>query len=158
MRYFYLASRRHNSNVDRDTVIKDLAQLVSDRNSKHVVNLTHPTHAIIVEVMKNICGLSVIRNYFDFSKYNFGNICGIDTSFERHPTSVNESKVDSQDEPKSCTNEGSKKDDKASSEQVSNTYTKGEALNESNDEPMDPTRSNAKVSESDNSKVATTET
>lgn len=61
-------------------MIKELADLVTGRNKAHKVNLTSPNYAIIVEIIKNVCCLSVIRDYFLFSKYNLNNICDSNTA------------------------------------------------------------------------------
>ena len=51
--------------------------MVQERNSEHKVNLTNPTVSILVEAMKNICGLAVIREYVHMSKYNLRQLCGL---------------------------------------------------------------------------------
>lgn len=71
-------NRRHNNNLERDIVIKELADMVSSINEDHKVNLTSATLTIVVEVMKNICAISVIRDYFKYCKYNLFTICGVE--------------------------------------------------------------------------------
>lgn len=59
-------------------MIEKLASIVQEKNNEHKVNLTNPNLTIIVEVMKSVCGIAVVRDYFRFSKYNLHTICGID--------------------------------------------------------------------------------
>lgn len=51
--------------------------MVQERNNEHKVNLSTPTLTIIVEAMKGICGLTVIRDYFQLGKYNLRQLCGL---------------------------------------------------------------------------------
>ncbi len=61
--------------------------MVQERNQEHKVNLTNPSTAIVVEIMKNICGLSVIRDYYQLSKYNLNSLYGPEVSTEDTKTS-----------------------------------------------------------------------
>lgn len=80
--FFTFTRKRCNSNLKRDVVIQKLAAMVQERNSEHKVNLNHPEVSIVVEVMKNICALSVIKNYFQMSKYNLRQVCGVPVDFD----------------------------------------------------------------------------
>ncbi|XKL65261.1 hypothetical protein PGB90_008681 [Kerria lacca] len=72
--YAIVYNKRCNSNLERDTVIEKLASMIQERNNEHKVNLKSPTVAVIVEVVKNICALSIIQDYFHFYKYNLHSI------------------------------------------------------------------------------------
>lgn len=69
--------KRCNSSIERDPLIEKLATMVQERNSEHKVNLSSPTLTIIVEAMKGICGLAVIRDYYQLGKYNLRQLCGV---------------------------------------------------------------------------------
>ncbi|KAK9761641.1 hypothetical protein K7432_013310 [Basidiobolus ranarum] len=58
---------RNNSKVDRDELIKSVAGLVGD---KHKVNLENPDLVIIIEIFKSICGISVVKDYYNLKKFN----------------------------------------------------------------------------------------
>ncbi|TTE81776.1 THUMP domain-containing protein 1 [Bagarius yarrelli] len=61
---------RNNSQSKRDDVIKSIAGLVNRLNPKNKVDLTDPELSIIIEVIKSVCCVSVIRDYKRFRKYN----------------------------------------------------------------------------------------
>ncbi|XP_061685596.1 THUMP domain-containing protein 1 isoform X2 [Syngnathoides biaculeatus] len=61
---------RNNSHNKRDDVIKAIAGLVGKLNPKNKVNLTHPDLTIMLEVIKGVCCVSVVREYMRFRKYN----------------------------------------------------------------------------------------
>ncbi|XP_026887696.2 THUMP domain-containing protein 1 [Electrophorus electricus] len=61
---------RNNSHSNRDDVIKALAGLVGKMNPKNKVDLTNPELTIIVEIIKTVCCVSVVRDYMLFRKYN----------------------------------------------------------------------------------------
>ncbi|XP_048350551.1 THUMP domain-containing protein 1 [Sphaerodactylus townsendi] len=61
---------RNNSHLSREEVIKELAGVVSDLNPENKVDLGNPKFTIVVEIIKNICCLSVAKDYVLFRKYN----------------------------------------------------------------------------------------
>ncbi|KAF5889822.1 cytochrome P450 3A30-like [Clarias magur] len=61
---------RNNNNSKRDDVIKSIAGLVNQLNPNNKVDLTDPELSIIIEVIKSVCCVSVIRDYKQFRKYN----------------------------------------------------------------------------------------
>ncbi|XP_067115201.1 THUMP domain-containing protein 1 [Osmerus mordax] len=71
---------RNSSHNKRDDVIKALAGLVGKMNPKNKVDLTNPELTIIVEVIKSVCCVSVVRHYTLFRKYNLQEVVKDDTS------------------------------------------------------------------------------
>lgn len=63
-------NKRHNKNIDRSEMIDKLADLVSQKNCKHSVNLSNPDVSVIVEIIKGLCCLSVVEEYIQLKKYN----------------------------------------------------------------------------------------
>uniref|UniRef100_A0A0N7Z8J7 Putative thump domain-containing protein n=1 Tax=Rhodnius neglectus TaxID=72488 RepID=A0A0N7Z8J7_9HEMI len=68
--YAVMYNHRCNNSVLRAEVIEALCVLVRDRNLNHSVELKNPKKAILVEIIKGICCLSVLSNYYEFKKYN----------------------------------------------------------------------------------------
>lgn len=68
-------NKRFNSSVSRDLIIKELAELIVLKNGNNKADLKNPGLCIIVEIIKGICLLSVVDNYFSFKKYNLHEIC-----------------------------------------------------------------------------------
>lgn len=64
--------RNHNT-LKRDQLIKQIASYISDF---HKVNLTDPDKVIIVEVYRNICGMSVVngRDWERLKRYNISEL------------------------------------------------------------------------------------
>ncbi|KAG2455829.1 THUM1 protein, partial [Polypterus senegalus] len=71
---------RNNNHVKRDEVIKTLAALVSNMNPKNKVDLTNPEYSIVIEIIKNVCCVSVVRDYMLFRKFNLQEIVKSDTN------------------------------------------------------------------------------
>lgn len=63
-------NKRLNSSVSRDLIIKELAELVVIKNADNKADLKNPSLCIIVEIIKGICLLSIVDNYFTYKKYN----------------------------------------------------------------------------------------
>uniref|UniRef100_A0A8C4WXB1 THUMP domain-containing protein 1 n=1 Tax=Eptatretus burgeri TaxID=7764 RepID=A0A8C4WXB1_EPTBU len=61
---------RNHQLLKRDEVIQTLADIVTTMNSDNKVNLSSPDQTIVVEVIKNVCCLSVVRDYTRLRKYN----------------------------------------------------------------------------------------
>ncbi|KAF6203024.1 hypothetical protein GE061_003437 [Apolygus lucorum] len=65
---FYKA--RYNNSLLRDEVLSAMVTLVKDRNIAHKVDLTKPQKTVIVEVIKGVCCLSVVDDFYKYRKYN----------------------------------------------------------------------------------------
>ncbi|XP_055843640.1 THUMP domain-containing protein 1 homolog [Episyrphus balteatus] len=63
-------NRRFNNDIKRDEIIKILADLVFDKNMNNKVDLKNAELAVIVEIIKGKCCLSVVEGYFKYKKYN----------------------------------------------------------------------------------------
>ncbi|XP_018417786.1 PREDICTED: THUMP domain-containing protein 1 [Nanorana parkeri] len=61
---------RNNNHMNRDDVIKDLAGIVGNLNPENKVDLSNPEYTIVVEIIKSVCCLSVVKDYTLFRKYN----------------------------------------------------------------------------------------
>ena len=61
--------------MDREELICDLAEMVLRRNPDNKADLKHPQLAILVEVIRNVCCLSVLPDYFELRKYNLLELC-----------------------------------------------------------------------------------
>lgn len=66
LRYSILVSVR-NSPLNKAVVISGIGGLVGPH---HIVDLANPDLCVIVEVTKAACGISVVRNYYAYRKFN----------------------------------------------------------------------------------------
>ncbi|EAU81933.1 hypothetical protein CC1G_06144 [Coprinopsis cinerea okayama7 len=58
---------RNHTTLSRDTLIQHIASWVPEG---HTVSLNEPDIFILVEVFKSICGVSIVKDYYKFSKFN----------------------------------------------------------------------------------------
>ncbi|XP_055685833.1 THUMP domain-containing protein 1 homolog [Lutzomyia longipalpis] len=63
-------NRRYNNAISRDDVIKEVADVVTSKNSGNKVNLTEPEISVVVEIIKGMCCISVLPDYLKLKKYN----------------------------------------------------------------------------------------
>ncbi|XP_066432490.1 THUMP domain-containing protein 1 [Eleutherodactylus coqui] len=68
--YQIVYKARNNNHMNREEVIKDLAGIVGSLNPENKVDLTSPEYTVVVEIIKNVCCLSVVKDYTLFRKYN----------------------------------------------------------------------------------------
>lgn len=68
-------NRRFNNGIDRDSVIKELAEMISAKNRNNKANLKNPELAVIVEVIKGLALISVVPEFSQLRKYNLMEIC-----------------------------------------------------------------------------------
>nr|XP_040043445.1 THUMP domain-containing protein 1 [Gasterosteus aculeatus aculeatus] len=71
---------RNSSHNKREEIIKSVAALVGKLNPKNKVDLTNPELTIIVEVIKAVCCVSVVKDYALFRKYNVQEVVKEDTA------------------------------------------------------------------------------
>uniref|UniRef100_UPI0037E84133 THUMP domain-containing protein 1 n=1 Tax=Semicossyphus pulcher TaxID=241346 RepID=UPI0037E84133 len=70
---------RNSSHNKRDEIIKSIAGLVGKLNPKNKVDLTNPELTIIVEVIRAVCCISVVKDYTLYRKYNVQEVVKEDT-------------------------------------------------------------------------------
>ncbi|XP_018315532.1 THUMP domain-containing protein 1 homolog [Mycetomoellerius zeteki] len=68
-------NRRSNNSIKRDEIIEDLAEIILKKNPGNKTDLKNPDIAVIVEVIRGVCLLSVAPHYYKFKKYNLLEIC-----------------------------------------------------------------------------------
>lgn len=78
---FCYFSRHYNNNVDRMEVINSLAEVITRMNSGNKADLKNPEIAVVVEVMRGFCLLSIAPNYFKYKKYNVSKIVEVIEKF-----------------------------------------------------------------------------
>ncbi|XP_005999684.1 THUMP domain-containing protein 1 isoform X2 [Latimeria chalumnae] len=61
---------RNNDHLSREEVIKALAGIVGILNPENKVDLTNPEYTVVVEIIKSVCCVSVVRDYVLYRKYN----------------------------------------------------------------------------------------
>lgn len=66
-KYAVVFESRLNDTLHRSTVIEMIAEIVGQ---SHSVHLTSPDLVIMVQVFKNLCGLSVLDRYYSRARYN----------------------------------------------------------------------------------------
>lgn len=68
-------NKRFNSSVSRDLIIKELAELIVLKNPGNKADLKSPKLCVIIEIIKGICLVSVVENYYAYKKYNLVEVC-----------------------------------------------------------------------------------
>ncbi|XP_059059842.1 THUMP domain-containing protein 1 homolog [Achroia grisella] len=79
-------NKRFNSSVSRDLIIKELAEMVVMKNGDNKADLKNPKLCIIVEIIKGICLLSVVDNYYTYKKYNINELSKDESNSELEGT------------------------------------------------------------------------
>lgn len=86
-RTFSIVFNRHSNNsVHRDEIIENLAHMVLAKNPKNKADLKNPEIAVVVEVIREVCLMSVAPHYYKYRKYNLVEICNV----KEHPKDTNE--------------------------------------------------------------------
>lgn len=87
-------NKRFNSSVSRELIIKELAEMVVLKNGDNKADLKNPGLCIIVEIIKGICLLSIVDNYFTYKKYNLHELCKEESCNDSEGTQAKKQKVD----------------------------------------------------------------
>lgn len=88
-------NKRFNSSVSRDLVIKELADLIVQKNADNKADLKNPKLAIIIEIVKGTCLVSILEDYYGYKKYNLHEVCKDETSLDSGETLAKKMKNDS---------------------------------------------------------------
>ncbi|NWU95258.1 THUM1 protein, partial [Upupa epops] len=81
---------RNNSHMSREEVIKELAGIVGSLNPENKVDLNNPQYTIVVEIIKTVCCLSVVKDYVLFRKYNLQEVVKSNQDTQQNPSSLTE--------------------------------------------------------------------
>ena len=65
-----LFKSRNNNQIGRNMVFNVFGKIVSDMHPGNKVNLNDSEETIIVDVLRKVCCLSVLKDFFKFKKYN----------------------------------------------------------------------------------------
>eukprot|EP00117_Sycon_ciliatum_P032095 scpid5279/ scgid24964/ THUMP domain-containing protein 1 len=65
---------RNNTDMDRDTIIKAVADVAVEGGIAHKVDLANPVLVISVEIVKTMCCMSVVKDFYKFKRYNIHSI------------------------------------------------------------------------------------
>lgn len=87
-------NKRFNSSASRDLIIKELADMIVLKNGGNKADLKNPGLCIIVEIIKGMCLLSVVDNYYSYKKYNLHEICKEETVNDSEETQAKKFKAD----------------------------------------------------------------
>ncbi|XP_050343140.1 THUMP domain-containing protein 1 homolog [Nymphalis io] len=87
-------NKRLNSSASRDLIIKELADLIVLKNGGNKADLKNPGLCIIVEIIKGICLLSIVDNYYSYKKYNLHEICKEEVCDDSGETEAKKFKAD----------------------------------------------------------------
>lgn len=68
--YAIIFNRRLNNDLSRDDVIREVAELITTKNAGNKANLKSPQLAVIVEVIKGLCCIGILPEYYQLRKYN----------------------------------------------------------------------------------------
>ena len=71
LQYAIQPTTRHHNELSRDDVIKAVADLVG---SEHKVDLKNYDSLILINIFKNVCGISVVKDFREFQNYNLEQI------------------------------------------------------------------------------------
>ncbi|XP_053936346.1 THUMP domain-containing protein 1 [Cuculus canorus] len=118
---------RNNSHMSREEVIKELAGIVGSLNPENKVDLNNPQYTIVVEIIKSVCCLSVVRDYVLFRKYNLQEVVKSKEDTQQNPSSLTEEQNSELVKPETVEEEEEK--EKSSNEvKQENNHGEGEEL------------------------------
>ncbi|KAM7358918.1 THUMP domain-containing protein 1 homolog [Cochliomyia hominivorax] len=113
-------NKRFNNDINRDQLIRELADLIHAKNIKNKVDLKYAKRSLIVEIIKGLCCLSVVDDYMAMKKYNLVELARANKDYNKEKTEIiNES------------NEECVKKDKSNAEEKVKDRQTTEVVNES---------------------------
>ena len=65
--YCLLIESRFNSSLSKDEIIRELPAMIP---SIHQVKFYNPDLTVVIQIFKNICAISILKDYARFKKYN----------------------------------------------------------------------------------------
>ncbi len=70
VKYTSVCKIRNNQNVSRTSLLPSLGRIIREMNPLHQLCHDEPDLVVLIEVIRNVCCLSVVKDFFTFKKYN----------------------------------------------------------------------------------------
>lgn len=99
LKYTAQCKIRYNNSVARTVILTSLGKIVKEMNPLHTLCHDEPDLVIIIEVVMQVCCLSVVKDFFKFRRYNYEqifNLVGDSGSIETGVPNTGDSVVDEQ--------------------------------------------------------------
>jgi tRNA acetyltransferase TAN1 len=90
---------RNNNNISRRTIFDAVGSVMKDIAPKIKVDYDAPDLVITVDVIKSVCCLGIVHDFFKFRKYNIQEVAKIQAKPEKLPDKPSEAKEGSQISP-----------------------------------------------------------
>ena len=95
VKYTSVCKIRNNQNISRMAILPNLGRIIKEMNPLHMLCYDEPELVILVEVLRNICCLSVVKGFFKFRKYNLHEV--VKTNENGEPVSLKDLSSDEKD-------------------------------------------------------------
>ena len=69
-KYCCIYKSSNNTSLSRDSIFKMIGTYLQSKNKSNKVDFDKPDYVILIQVICNMCFISMVRNYFDYKKYN----------------------------------------------------------------------------------------
>lgn len=125
IRYTAMCKIRNNNSISKNTILPLLGKIIKEMNPQHQLCHDEPDLVIIVEIVQKACCLSVVKDYFEFKKYNLHEIV-------KKPTE-DDSDSENSDDMKGAEIDNYIKDEEAKSTNKANEVTNSENTEKSKD-------------------------
>ena len=70
IKYSSVCKIRNNQSISRMAILPNLGRIIKEMNPLHSLCYDEPDLVILIEIIRNICCISVIKDFFRFRKYN----------------------------------------------------------------------------------------
>lgn len=72
-----VVNKRYNNDADRMEIIRELAEMVSFKNSLHKVDLKNAKLTVVVEIVRGLCCLSILPDFVQLKKFNVSELTNV---------------------------------------------------------------------------------
>lgn len=94
---------RYNNSISRTAILTSINKIIKEMNPLHTLCHDEPDLVIIVEVVMQVCCLSVVKDFFKFRKYNFEQIFTVREESDDNETEI-EMKETNDEVDETCVN------------------------------------------------------
>lgn len=81
--YSIIFKTRNNNQVSRDDIFRVVGNVVRRQEGKTRVDLKNPNFCVVVEIIRTVCCMGIVRDYFNRKKYNLVELAKPEVEFEK---------------------------------------------------------------------------
>lgn len=73
-RYSIMCKVRNNSSITDREIVDEVVRVLKEESPQHIYDRRQPTLVLVIEVLKSVCCMAMVPNFYKYAEYNMGKL------------------------------------------------------------------------------------